>query len=780
MLDGWRWISLFGAKLVWPFGGVRCYAHLAWSTVTVLSFLLIPTWGCIEIKAQTREKTLRAVTDPGVVTTRQGITPAGVQTVFSGKVYDVSFGEDENVIWVLNSGFITRLDWRQNRVTKTYDLESRSGLQALEYDQVGRRVFAAGTMHKKYGEPRKVRLWTADETAVQTWGEPAGSHIAGALTIAVERNTHGERIAVLPLVFDNAVAVFDLERGRLLAKIKTAIAPFGAALDSRGTVAYVTNWGGRLPLPGDETLPSGLNPDADQVVVDKRGIASTGVVNRIDLRAGQVTHTIPVELHPTAIAWDVDRHRIYVANGNKDSISVIDSRLNRVIDSFILQPFAKQAFGIAPTALALSADRETLYVACGGINAVAVLDAIHGRIEGLIPTGWYPNGLALSPRGRFLAVSTLLGVGSGTGSRDDSSKDEPPKRYVHSYRGSVSIIPIPLDGGQLASYTTAVSENNHLPLEPSKVPVSSAPAATPVAIPRRSGDPSLIEHVVYIIKENRTYDQLLGDMAKGNGDPTLVMFGEAITPNHHRISDQFVLLDNFYATGGNSGDGHQWLTQANETDYSMWPGTIGRSYPFDGTDPIAYSASGFIWDAALRMKKTVQVYGEYAGRMEGPPEQRSQLLRRWRSGDDFTREWNIEAPLRPLNRILAHGYPPFDMSIPDVVRAQIFLADLKKWESEGRMPNLVIMLLPSDHTLGTRPLASSPKAMVADNDLALGQIVEALSRSAFGKTWQFSWSKTTPRTELITWTVTGLLRWPSARMYAGDTWIQLFMRSQAF
>jgi hypothetical protein len=226
----------------------------------------------------------------------------------------------------------------------------------------------------------------------------------------------------------------------------------------------------------------------------------------------------------------------------------------------------------------------------------------------------------------------------------------------------------------------------------------------------------------------------------------MVMYGAAVTPNQHRLADHFVLLDNFYASGGNSSDGHQWVTQANETDYCLWPGLTGRSYPFDGTDPVAYSKAGFIWESALRMKKTVRVYGEYAGRMTATPDvsgeaagrntgraSRPELLRRWAAGERFTDEWNITAPIAPLNAILAKNYPSYTESIPDVVRARIFLEDLSKWQREGSMPNLVILQLPSDHTYGTVPQRSSPKAMVADNDLAVGQIVDALSHSPFWK-----------------------------------------------
>ncbi|MGH9628676.1 MAG: bifunctional YncE family protein/alkaline phosphatase family protein, partial [Bryobacteraceae bacterium] len=527
--------------------------------------------------------------------------------------------------------------------------------------------------------------------------------------------------AVVPLIYNNELAVVDLETRTIRGKVKTEIAPFGAVINKEGKTAYVTNWGGRIPSPDDLTAPTGLSEDADRVVVDERGIASTGTVTRIDLSAMQSTHTIPVELHPTAIVWDEPRHRVYVANGNKDSVSVIDSRQNKVVQTISIQPFPRQVNGIAPAALAVSPDGGTLYVACGGINAVVVVKTETGKIDGMIPTAWYPSGLAVSEDGSRLAITALLGVGSGW-------RDEPSKRFVHAYRGSVAVIDIP-DRNQLASYTTAVAENNRMSLTAEK----QTPSETPVAIPARSGDPSLIEHVVYIIKENRTYDQLFGDLQKGNGEPSFVMFGEDVTPNHRKLADQFVLLDNFFATGGNSGDGHQWVTQANETAYALWPGYLGRSYPFDGTDPIAYSSGGFIWDLALRQKKTVRVYGEYVGRMPEPSKVRRGLLERWKNGEDFSSTWNVTAAIDPLNDILARNYPSYTNSIPDVIRAQIFLKDLKKWEEEGEMPNFTIVQLPCDHTFGTAPEVSTPKAMVADNDLALGQIVEALSKSRFWK-----------------------------------------------
>jgi hypothetical protein len=192
-----------------------------------------------------------------------------------------------------------------------------------------------------------------------------------------------------------------------------------------------------------------------------------------------------------------------------------------------------------------------------------------------------------------------------------------------------------------------------------------------------------------------------------------------------------VLLDNFYATGGNSADGHQWITQANETEYCLWPGYQGRSYPFDGSDPMAYSSGGFLWNYAQASGRATRVYGEYAGLTRTPANTRIDLLRKWEKGGDFTKDWSPRAPIAPLNSILAANFPAYSTSIPDVARAQIFLADLKRFTTEGKFPNLMLVQLPSNHTNGTTPGVSTPKAMVADNDFALGQIVDGLSHSPF-------------------------------------------------
>lgn len=680
---------------------------------TLLSLLMVAA------VAQDMGRLPRAVTDPGVVTTRQTISPAGVPAVFQGKVQAVVFGASDEEIWVLNNQNLYRFDWRSNRVLETHTLNGRAGMQGLAWDAARGQALVAQAARAQRG-PWQVRLVRAKNKTASDVASNLGSHQNGSPAVA-------GRTAVVPLTYDNALAIIDLETGQAKRSQKTGIAPFAAVVDSAGKVAWVSNWGGRFSKPGESTAPAGDRPGADDVVIDQRGVASTGTVTRVDLANGNTGTPIEVGLHPTGLTWDERRSRLYVANGNSDTVGVVDTSAGKVVRTDQIRPFGDVAKGVSPNALAVSPDGSRLYAACGGINAIAVLDTANGSLLGLIPTAWYPTSLAISANGKRLAVGALLGVGSGW-------RDEPKQRYVHSYRGSVSVLDIP-DDAELARYTLAVSENNRLPLgglhAADASPLRNRPAK---AIPERIGEPSLIEHVVYIVKENRTYDQVLGDLPQGNGDPSLVMFGRGVAPNTHRLAEQFVLLDNFYATGGNSANGHQWLTQANETSYTLWPGYEGRSYPYDGTDPIAYSQGGFLWNEALRAKKTVRVYGEFVpGMDERRTADRLKLLEEWKQGADFSGRWQVKSPIPSLDPLLNRDFPSYTNVIPDVVRAQIFLKDLKRWSIEGRMPNLVLMLLPCDHTMGTTPNTSTARAMVADNDLALGQVVEALTKSPFWK-----------------------------------------------
>jgi DNA-binding beta-propeller fold protein YncE len=557
------------------------------------------------------------------------------------------------------------------------------------------------------------------------------------------------RLAAMAITGANEIAIIDTVKRQIVHRVPVSVAPFTVTVDRFGSTAWASNWGGRLPKAGELTASTGTGEREDRVLIDARGVASSGTVSRIDITEGRVTNEIEVGLHPTALAWDEPHNRLYVVNGNSDSISVVDTAANRILTTWSLQPFASPVLGIAPTAVVLSPGGIRLYVTCGGINAVAVVETAGGQIEGLIPTGWYPGHLAMSPDGKTLAVATLLGVGSGSELNADVLeyfREELPdlrpgidRRYVHSYRGTVHVIPVP-EAYQLEAYTRAVAENTHLQLRPEQVTLPNL-HARPLPVPLRSGEPSLIEHVIYIVKENRTYDQLFGDLERGNGDPSLLLYGEDSTPNHRALARQFVVLDNFYATGGNSGDGHQWVTQAAESDYAMWPGYDGRSYPFDGDDPIAYAGGGFLWDAVLNARKSFVDFGEFIpeGQFKelhqkpglDASQLRANLMRDWRDGEQFLTRFHVKSPIPPLDAHLARDYPSYGSTSPDVVRARIFLRHLKEWEQTPQMPNLIFVQLASDHTAGTAPGWNTPKAAMADNDMALGQIVEGLTHSKF-------------------------------------------------
>ncbi len=281
-----------------------------------LSLLLI-TAGCLA--AQTNDSPARAVTDPGVVTTRQAITPAGVPAIFQGRVYGVDFGATESEIWVQTATHIWRLDWRQNKVLDRFAHEGRAGIASLRFHAASSRALAASVT-----KDNEVRFSAAAPGSHEVTQKEAGKFLAGAMAIA--GNT-----AALPLIYDNKLAVFDAASGKLTASIKTEIAPFGAALSADGKTAWVSNWGGRVPKPADLTAPTGYKPGADHVVVTPKGSAASGTLVRIDLEKQAVTDSVAVNPHPMALAWDTARNRLYVASGNHDTVQVIDTATKRLL-----------------------------------------------------------------------------------------------------------------------------------------------------------------------------------------------------------------------------------------------------------------------------------------------------------------------------------------------------------------------------------------------------------------------------------------------------------------
>jgi hypothetical protein len=404
-----------------------------------------------------------------------------------------------------------------------------------------------------------------------------------------------------------------------------------------------------------------------------------------------------------------------------------------VLETISIRPDQKLPFGSLPNALALSGDGKTLFVANGGNNAIAVLELGDPRsnkpskIGGFIPTGWFPSAVATDGKAIFIANA------KGEGSRDESTKQAQGGQgwHVKWQSGTVQRAALP-SKEELSAMTADVMSLGMMP-QILKAMEMSAGKAKPVPVPAKPGEPSVLKHVIYVIKENRTYDQVFGDMRKGNGDPGLCIFGRDVTPNHHALAEQFVLLDNYYCSGIVSADGHQWATQGITTDYQEKAfGEWARSYDF-GTDPLSFAPTPFIWDYLLLHGFSFRNYGEFDFPSRVP------RSARWQDyyGDYLNKTKNASfeqnVPIEALKKYTSQDYPGWEMQIPDVMRIDVFLKELAEFEKEGHMPNFIVVYLPQDHTQGLREGAPTPRAHVADNDLALGRLVEAVSNSAFWK-----------------------------------------------
>jgi DNA-binding beta-propeller fold protein YncE len=729
--------------------------------------MLIPLAIALQARAAVPPLPRRVVPDSGVIATDQRVSPAGVQSVFTGRVGGVRFGATASEIWVGAPGGAYRLNWTDNRVIAHAPYDGRAGVQGVAFDpstnrayvtsigrlpapnrlpgekeKPGARVIAQVRAFALGGEP-SVAPGAPPRAALAFRSDSIGDYLAGSPSVARRPNATGHRPLVVPLPVNDHLAIFDADDGASLGGVPLGVLPVASVTSDDGGTAWVSVFGGPKPTSRSRAAAQCCDPRAERVRVDARGIAERGSVARVDLATRQVTATVEAGLHPTGLAWDQGRGLLYVANGNSDDVTLIDTRTARRLGAIAIAPFHERLIGFAPTAVALAPDGRTLFVTLGGINAVAMFDVSAGTpaatLLGLIPTGWYPTSIDVSSDGGTIAVGTLLGVGSGQG----QTSGHPGARgsYVHANRGSVNVIAVP-SPAQLAAYSTSVAQNNRLTLARDTArTLTPRRNATARAVPERPGEPSPIEHVVFIIRENRTYDQVLGALGRGAGDPSLVLYGRDVTPNTHALAEQFVTLDHFFASGGNSADGHQWLTQANETEYPYWPLYYGRSYPSEGEDPLTYSSGGFLWEAAQRMKKSVTIFGEYA---PSPRNEKSAVARDvladWMNRaalpaghfrKRFAALYNTRSEIPSLDRVLVREYPGWSMGVPDVAKAEIILDHLKQWEAARSMPHLVMVILPNDHTMGTSEGWCVPKACVADNDLALGNIVEGLSHSSF-------------------------------------------------
>jgi YVTN family beta-propeller protein len=500
---------------------------------------------------------------------------------------------------------------------------------------------------------------------------------------------------------DDSLAVVRLATRDVVQRVPTGRYPYAVAVAPNGNV-YVSNWG------GDHL--STYAPD-----------------NATGLR---VTSPIHVGRHPSALLMNPRANRLFVALASVDRVVSVDLARRRMLTELLDAPPTGPAEGSTPNALALSPDGTRLFVAEGDANAVAVFDltpATSGiasstgddRLVGRIPAGWYPTAL-LATDDQIIVAS---GKGRGTRANPDGpapvsarDKQQPPGQNttLSQLTGSVMIAPlVHADAAALGGYSARVALANGWTRP-------SAPRGYPP-----------IEHVIYVVKENRTYDQMLGDLTQADGDTSLVLFPRSVTPNHHALAERFGIFDRFFVNAEVSADGHNWSMAAYTTDYVQKTVQLnysarGRSYDYEGTnrgavtdDDVNSPARGYLWDLAQQKGITFRNYGEFVVPEKADPD------------DVLPPGYRGDKPF--LASHTNATFPGFDLAIADQVRADVWIAELAEFTKRGVMPALEIVRLPNDHTAGARAGSPTPRAMVADNDLALGRMIEALSRSPFWK-----------------------------------------------
>ncbi|MET7899967.1 alkaline phosphatase family protein [Streptomyces sp. NPDC005355] len=483
-----------------------------------------------------------------------------------------------------------------------------------------------------------------------------------------------------------------------------------------GDKLYVSNEGGRPAKPGEPTI----NSYGTQVLADQKTAATTsGTVSVIDLaNQDAAVSSIEVGLHPTAVY--AKNGAVFVTNTADNNVSVIDTAKDKVVQTISTQPWAKAHVGYEPDAVTLTDDGHLL-VTLGRANAVAVYKFTSAQepvsYVGLLPTDYFPSEITTS--GNEVYVSNTRGI--------DARRKATGGHGTHDTTSSVQKFTLP-DDSVIRSYTGKVFKQNGWNGESLKK--SDGTRAKPVPVPVKLGDPSTIKHVFLLVKENRTYDQVFGDMPQGNGDPSLTQFGENVTPNQHALAKQFGLFDNTYDIGTNSAEGHNWLMQSDNPEYTeSSAGEYTRSYDTED-DALGHQKTGFIWTGAQAARKSVRNFGEFQQFLTKPSGASWQNLycdskNMAATGQDTAYPLNSTSPIPSLNDVSVHGFPKFDTSVPDVYRAQIWKKDFEK----NGPANLNMFWLSSDHTGG--PV--SPASQVADNDLAVGRIVDKISHSKYWK-----------------------------------------------
>jgi YVTN family beta-propeller protein len=641
---------------------------------------------------------------------KQILRAAGQQLQFGGRPVDLAISPDGKTVCIKNMANLLVVDAASWTLRQTLNYPaSGASMHGIAFSPNGSHVYVTGAGNELYDW-----LIAADGTATfsRTISLPGNSDPCG---IAISGD--GTK-AYVCLSIPNQLAVVNLSSGTVSQQIGVGIAPWDVVVSPDGSTAYVSDWGGRFPTGGDLTATSAGTP----VVIDNRGVAASGVVSFVNLVSGAESGQVATGLHPSDLALTQEGGTLFVANANSDTVTVVNTLTKAVKETILIRPDSTFPYGSASDGLSLSKDEKNLFVASAGNNGVAVVELPNAQhtnslLQGFLPTDWYPG--AVISDSNCLYTANVKGLGSRQGQPANTSWQ------IYAFLGTANKMGIPsLDS--LSKYTAQVYESGRIRQikQTQQPPQGGTP---PVPVPAHVGEPSVFQHVLYILKENKTYDQMLGDMPQGNGNASLCIYPQFVSPNHHALAQQYVLLDNYYCSGVNSSDGHSWSTEANNTDHLEKSfGGFSRSYTF-GDDPLTYSSTGFVWNNVLQHGLTFRNYGEmdYAS----PSPSSATWLQIYQ---DFTNHTgaihyvqNIGiASLRPYS---STNVPGWNVGIPDVVRADGFIKELSAAQANGVWANFHLLYLPNDHTGGP----PSAQAQVADNDLSLGQVVEAVTKSIF-------------------------------------------------
>lgn len=682
----------------------------------------------------------------------QLITPAGTQIKFGGNPISVAVNPNGKTAATIvgrndyGGKGINVVDLASGKMIKQDVALGLSHMWGLAYSSDGSQLYATGSSGTT-GKVVVMSIGTDGTPTIQKSISLPNATVGGNINPLDVRVTPQGKL-LIALNRDNSLGVLDPKTGAL-TKVAVGNAPTSILVNNN--IAYVTNQGGRAAQSGDTAIDS----SGTKVVVDpKTGATSTGSVSVVDLTTNTVIKTISIGVQPERMTQS--GQYVFVANTNSDTVSVIDTKTNNVVQTIDIKPYPNSPKGSAPNAVTVIDGK--LMVSLGRDNAIAVYDwkapAVTNNKDshdnnqpellGLLPTAWFPVDIAVDSANKKLVVANADGIGSRGPARNLTIQGITVTGHSsYAQEGSLSLIPFPSPEDIAKSTTQVYANNNWYGLKD----LNAKPRKNikPVAMPERVGEPSTIKHVFYIIKENRTYDQVLGDLGKGNSEPALTQFPQKVTPNLHKLANTFPLLDNMYTSGIQSASGHQWVMQGTNTDYEDKETDTGnvKSYPGGAGDAMAYAPTGHLWDQAEKYHISAENFGEDTTSFTGSAPYGNwtdwykdyQILDGEQKGNLHVPVGNYSATsdIPSLGAITYKPFPTFDTNIPDQYRFEIFKQEFEKHVKNNDLPALNTMWVMTDHTAGTSTDNPTPQAMVADNDLAVGKIVDLISHSPYWK-----------------------------------------------